>query len=103
MVQKAAFMAYAVAFSFAIMCVNSVQSWDPYISQFMPRLQERRAVIPEPGQTGYVPDQASDRIFRGWFLKPHEFPWMVKLKVKLSSKLALGQCAGTSAVWHIAS
>ena len=24
-----------------------------------------------------------DRIYRGWFLKPHEFPWMVKIKVRL--------------------
>ena len=23
-----------------------------------------------------------DRIFKGWFLSPHEFPWMVKLKVR---------------------
>ena len=28
-----------------------------------------------------TPDQPEDRIFRGWELKPHEFPWMVKLKV----------------------
>ena len=23
-----------------------------------------------------------DRIYKGWFLNPHEFPWMVKLKVR---------------------
>ena len=28
-----------------------------------------------------TPDEPEDRIFRGWELKPHEFPWMVKLKV----------------------
>lgn len=28
-----------------------------------------------------TPDQPEDRIFKGWELKPHEFPWMVKLKV----------------------
>ena len=26
-----------------------------------------------------------DRIFKGWFLEPHEFPWMVKLKVLFST------------------
>ena len=30
-------------------------------------------------------DSPSDRIFRGWELDPHEFPWMVKLMVSLSS------------------
>ena len=29
-----------------------------------------------------TPDQPEDRIFKGWELKPHEFPWMVKLKVR---------------------
>ena len=29
-------------------------------------------------------DVAQDRIFKGWFLSPHEFPWMVKLKVRNS-------------------
>ena len=24
-----------------------------------------------------------DRIYQGWHLSPHEFPWMVKLKVRL--------------------
>ena len=24
-----------------------------------------------------------DRIYRGWHLNPHEFPWMVKIKVGL--------------------
>ena len=23
-----------------------------------------------------------DRIYQGWHLSPHEFPWMVKLKVR---------------------
>ena len=32
-----------------------------------------------------TPDQPEDRIFRGWELKPHEFPWMVKLKVRIQS------------------
>jgi hypothetical protein len=27
-------------------------------------------------------DPPSDRIFRGWELDPHEFPWMVKLMVR---------------------
>ena len=30
----------------------------------------------------YGQDIAQDRIFKGWFLSPHEFPWMVKLKVR---------------------
>ena len=30
----------------------------------------------------YGQDVAQDRIFKGWFLSPHEFPWMVKLKVR---------------------
>ena len=30
-------------------------------------------------------DTPSDRIFRGWELDPHEFPWMVKLMVRLFS------------------
>ena len=25
-----------------------------------------------------------DRIFRGWQMNPHEFPWMVKIKVGLN-------------------
>ena len=28
-----------------------------------------------------TPDLPEDRKFKGWELKPHEFPWMVKLKV----------------------
>ena len=28
-----------------------------------------------------TPDLPEDRIYKGWELKPHEFPWMVKLKV----------------------
>ena len=24
-----------------------------------------------------------DRIYQGWHLSPHEFPWMVKLKVRI--------------------
>ena len=27
-----------------------------------------------------------DRIYQGWHLSPHEFPWMVKLKVRYLSK-----------------
>ena len=27
-----------------------------------------------------------DRIYQGWHLSPHEFPWMVKLKVSLTEK-----------------
>lgn len=26
-----------------------------------------------------------DRIYQGWHLSPHEFPWMVKLKVRYIS------------------
>ena len=26
-------------------------------------------------------DPASDRIFKGYIADPHDFPWMVKLKV----------------------
>ena len=26
-------------------------------------------------------DEAQERIFHGWQLEPHEFPWMVKIKV----------------------
>ena len=26
-----------------------------------------------------------DRIYQGWHLSPHEFPWMVKLKVSFKS------------------
>ena len=32
-----------------------------------------------------TPDEPEDRIFKGWELKPHEFPWMVKLKVRTKS------------------
>ena len=28
-------------------------------------------------------DRLTERIFRGWELSPHEFPWMVKIKVGL--------------------
>ena len=28
-----------------------------------------------------------DRIYQGWHLSPHEFPWMVKLKVRLYTKV----------------
>ena len=34
----------------------------------------------------YGQDVAQDRIFKGWFLSPHEFPWMVKLKVSNFNK-----------------
>ena len=34
----------------------------------------------------YGQDIAQDRIFKGWFLSPHEFPWMVKLKVSNFNK-----------------
>ena len=27
-----------------------------------------------------------DRIYQGWHLSPHEFPWMVKLKVRYISE-----------------
>ena len=36
-------------------------------------------VKPIPEQL--TPDQPEDRIYRGWELHAHEFPWMVKLKV----------------------
>ena len=36
-----------------------------------------------PLEENLTPDQPEDRIYRGWELKPHEFPWMVKLKVYL--------------------
>ena len=32
---------------------------------------------------GLTCGQDIDRIFKGWFLSPHEFPWMVKLKVRV--------------------
>ena len=33
-----------------------------------------------------------DRIYRGWFLKPHEFPWMVKIKVRLKKNVLPYTC-----------
>ena len=33
-----------------------------------------------PGEGGGG-TEAQERIFRGWELQPHEFPWMVKIKV----------------------
>ena len=30
-------------------------------------------------------DPASDRIFKGYIADPHDFPWMVKLKVRQKS------------------
>ena len=29
-------------------------------------------------------DPASDRIFKGYIADPHDFPWMVKLKVRVA-------------------
>lgn len=31
-------------------------------------------------------DPASDRIFKGYIADPHDFPWMVKLKVGLGNE-----------------
>ena len=36
-------------------------------------------------------DTPSDRIYRGWELDPHEFPWMVKLMVSNNNKLILAK------------
>lgn len=32
-------------------------------------------------------DKPMSRIHRGWFLDPHEFPWMVKIKVGWSKAI----------------
>jgi len=39
----------------------------------------------------YGQDIAQDRIFKGWFLSPHEFPWMVKLKTTFPSNTEPGK------------
>ena len=35
-----------------------------------------------PKSITFETDPPKDRIFNGWELTPHEFPWMVKLKVR---------------------
>ncbi len=32
------------------------------------------------------PETQVSRIFRGWDVEPHEFPWMAKIKVRLPLK-----------------
>jgi len=45
-----------------------------------------------------TPDEPEDRIFKGWELKPHEFPWMVKLKAAFhpdrSGRVKTRMCGG---------
>lgn len=40
---------------------------------------------------GLTYGQDIDRIFKGWFLSPHEFPWMVKLKTTFPSNTEPGK------------
>ncbi len=71
-----AFLAFVVA-----LCFKSVLSWDPYLRQFIRQNNFLYSGFPVEDEA-VIQDVASDRIFKGWFLRPHEFPWMVKLKVK---------------------
>ena len=32
-------------------------------------------------------DKPKDRIYKGWELAPHEYPWMVKIKVKYENDM----------------
>jgi hypothetical protein len=47
-----------------------------------------------------TPDLPEDRIFKGWELKPHEFPWMVKLKVCPIWKPAFFVCNNIFSIYN---
>jgi len=55
--------------------LNSVENFEGQI------FNGRQGITQPPRiEENLTPDEPEDRIYKGWELKPHEFPWMVKLK-----------------------
>ena len=56
--------------------LNSVENFEGQI------FNGRQGITQPPRiEENLTPDEPEDRIYKGWELTPHEFPWMVKLKV----------------------
>ena len=50
--------------------------------QLIPRVPRfNQQILKQDEHDNSAEDQPKDRIFKGYELTPHEFPWMVKIKV----------------------